>query len=414
MADGGVQFQEAIDFLKGKVNLPTNRWDDLRHGAHARAFSVAGVTRDDMLTDFRTAIEKARVDGTGFKEFQKDFDAIVDRTGWKFKARGGDEQERRAWRARIIYTTNMRTSYMAGRYSQLTDPDVLKYRPYWEYIHSGAKHPRKQHLAWNGLVLAATDPAWKVMFPPNGWGCGCDVEALSARELRGLGKSGPDPSPDLDGYQSADPRTGEPETRYPGIDRGWEYNVGRDWLHGLVPPSLRKPLPSFDPEPVAPPTLPAMPVPAAASKSDVLSDDLEPDVYVNAFLDKFLLQNRQGQFRDRSGGIITVSRALFEQRMPDGTVVALKSGKRGRGQYAAQLADAIINPDEIWVDWAQMKSGIVLRRAYLRRVVMPDGQQLFVRFEWTSKGWVAITGFDTTDAYLQKFRRGALLYQREK
>jgi len=113
-------FAEAIDFLKGKVNLPTQKWDDLRHAAHVRAFSVAGVVRDDMLADFRMAMAKAREKGTGLAEFRKDFDAIVDRTGWQFNARGGTMEERRAWRARIIYKTNMRTSYMAGQIGRHT------------------------------------------------------------------------------------------------------------------------------------------------------------------------------------------------------------------------------------------------------------------------------------------------------
>lgn len=412
---GELPFKEAIDFLQGKVNLPTKKSDDLRHAAQVRAFSVAGVTREDMLADFRRAIEKARSEGTGFNEFRKDFDAIVDRTGWKFNARGETEGERRNWRARIIYTTNMRTSYMAGRWAQLTDPDVLKYRPYLRYVHSGAEHPRKLHLSWNGLVLDATDAAWRVMFPPNGWGCGCDVEALSKRDLARLGKSGPDKAPVFDTYESVDPRTGEPETRYPGIDRGWEYNVGQEWLHGLVPVPLRKPLPAFGTDAPSPAELPSMPVAQPARKADMLAEDLEPEAYINAFLKPFNVKPEgYGYHRDASGGIVTISRALFEQRTAQGEVIALKSGKRGRGQYAALLARSIIEPDEIWVDWAQVKSGVVLRRAYLKRVVMPDGRQLFVRFEWTSKGWVAITGFDTTEAYLQKFRRGALLYRRQK
>lgn len=411
---GEAPFQEAIDFLKGKVNLPTRRWDDLRHAAHVRAFSVAGVTREDMLADFRRAIEKARAEGTGFNEFRKDFDAVVDRTGWKFNAHGETEEERRAWRARIIFTTNMRTSYMAGRFAQLTVPDVLKYRPYWRYVHSGAEHPRKLHLSWNGLVLAATDPAWRVMFPPNGWGCGCDVEALSKRDLARLGKSGPDQAPVFDTYEGVDPRTGEPEIRYPGIDRGWEYNVGEEWLHGLVPEPLRKPLPPFGADMPAPADLPPMPAARPARKGEVLATDLEPEAYVDAFLKPFSIRPEgYGYHRDTSGGIVTISRALFQQRTADGDLVTLASGKDGAGQYAVLLARAIIDPDEIWVDWAQIKSGAVLRRAYLKRVIMPDGRQLFVRFEWTSKGWVALTSFDVTEAYLQQLRRGALLYQRK-
>lgn len=87
MADQ-VPFKEAIEFLQAKVNLPTRRWDDLRHGAHVRGFSVAGVTRDDMLSDFRVAIEKARSEGTGFNEFRKDFDKIVERYGWQYFSHG--------------------------------------------------------------------------------------------------------------------------------------------------------------------------------------------------------------------------------------------------------------------------------------------------------------------------------------
>lgn len=412
MADQ-IPFQEAIDFLAGKVNLPTDRWDDLLTAAHARAFSVAGVTRDDMLTDFRMAIEKARAEGTGFKEFQAAFNEIVDRTGWKFRARGATDEERRAWRARIIYTTNMRTSYMAGRYKQLTDPDVLRYRPYWRYKHSGALHPRKLHLSWNNLILAATDPAWKVMYPPNGWGCGCDVEALSERQMRALGKSGPDQAPIFDAYESVDPRTGDPEWRIPGIDRGWDYNVGEEWLHGFVPAVLRKPLPPLDAQPAVG-NLPELPPPLKAKASQLLAPNLSDAEYAAAFLKQFKLGPEGGYHRDRSGGVIAIGPQLFEQRGPDGTVIASKATKRGRGVFAELLAEAIKNPDEIWVDWAKVKSGAVLRRAYLKRVELPDGRSMFIRFEWTSKGWVSITGFDTTEAYMRKYRAGALLYRRKQ
>lgn len=411
MAD--IPFQEAVDYLKGKVNLPTRRWDDLRHGAHIRAFSVAGVTRDDMLADFRSAIEKARIQGTGFNEFQKDFDAIVERTGWQFFSHGKTEEERRAWRARIIYTTNMRTSYMAGRYAQLMEPDVLKYRPYWQYIHSGALHPRKLHLSWNGLVLRADDAAWAIMYPPNGWGCGCDVEALSERELKALGKTGPDPAPDLGAYQDKDPRTGQPETRYPGIDRGWEYNVGQEWLNGVVPRELHEPLKPFDPDRKPAADLPDLPPATAVGANRLLPEGLSDEAYVGRFMDEFGFGEKgYGYFRDASGGIVTLSQSMFETRDTSGKVTGSKSNKYERGPYMALLADTISAPDEIWADWAAVASGVVLKRSYIRRFVLPDKKALFVRFEWTPKGWIAVTGFQSADRYVRKFRTGALLYRR--
>ncbi|AQZ51919.1 PBECR2 nuclease fold domain-containing protein [Martelella mediterranea] len=413
MADQ-IPFKEAIEFFTGKVNLPTRRHDDLKHAAHVRGFSVAGVTRDDMLTDFKAAMAKAEAAGTGLKEFRKDFDAIVDRTGWRYNSHGKTEEERRAWRARIIYTTNMRTSYMAGRYKQLTDSDVLKYRPYWKYVHSGALHPRKLHLSWNGLVLAATDPAWRIMFPPNGWGCGCDIEALSERQLKALGKDGPDQAPDLRAYQDADPRTGEPETRYPGIDRGWAYNVGEEWLNGVVPSELHKPLPPFDPATKPDPNLPPLPAATAVPAARLLSEGLSDEDYAARFLREFGIDpGGYGYFRDASGGIVTLSERLFLTRDQSGAITGSKANKFDRGPYMLLLADTIRDPDEIWADWARVASGVVLKRSYLRSFLLPDEKSLFVRFEWSSKGWIATTGFQTNARYIRNFRKGAMLYRRK-
>ncbi|MFV9492170.1 hypothetical protein ACNUI5_09110 [Pseudomonas aeruginosa] len=57
-------------------------------------------------------MEKAIADGTTLEEFRRDFDRIVAKYGWSY--RGG-----RNWRSRVIYETNMRGSYMAGRLEQL-------------------------------------------------------------------------------------------------------------------------------------------------------------------------------------------------------------------------------------------------------------------------------------------------------
>jgi hypothetical protein len=411
---GQIPFQEAIDFFRSKVNLPTAKWDDLLRQAQVRAFSVAGMMRDDWLAEIRAAIDKAQVSGAGLKAFQDTFDTFVKRTGWQYYSRGETEEARSAWRAKLIYKTNMRVSYMAGRYKQLTDPDVLKYRPYWRYKHSGNEHPRRLHLSWNGLVLLATDPAWKVMFPPNGFGCGCDVEALSRRQLRALGKTGPDQAPNLSPWQETDPRTGQEETRYIGIDRGWEYNPGMEWLEGVVPKELTKPLPPAIGPRLAQ-TLPAMPPPEPVEPGRLLQAGQSAETYVDAFLGEFgLARNQSMAYRDKSGGIISITQSLFEARDTEGTVLGLKSDKFGRGPYTLLFADAIRDPDEIWIDWVPVRSGIVLRRAYIKRFILPRSKDvMFVRFEWTKDGWIAVTGFEARQGYVDDFRAGSLVYARK-
>jgi uncharacterized protein with gpF-like domain len=157
-------FDEAIDFFQKKINVPTLKWDDLWKGEHAKGFMVAGAYKDDLLGDFRDAVDKAISQGTTLADFRKDFDAIVQRYGWSYHGS-------RNWRSELIYSTNIRTAYAAGRYQQQMDPDVLAQRPYWLYKHGDSRVPRPEHLAWDGLVLPADDPWWNTHYPPNGWGC---------------------------------------------------------------------------------------------------------------------------------------------------------------------------------------------------------------------------------------------------
>lgn len=215
-------FREAIQFFLEKTNLPTTRWQDNYGRSNARAFSVAGAMCDDLIADFREEVTKALTDGTTLEEFRTAFDDIVTRHGWEHVGEPG-------WRARVIYETNLSTAYSAGRYVQMTEPETLAAFPFWEYVHSGARDPRPDHLAWDGLCLAADDPWWDTHYPPNGWGCGCRVRVLSRRGLARRGRTGPDQAPPIVRVPYLDPATGERRMVPAGIDPGFEYNPGKAW-----------------------------------------------------------------------------------------------------------------------------------------------------------------------------------------
>jgi hypothetical protein len=213
-------FAEQLDFFKKKLQLPSERWDDIMRAAHDRAFIVAGAANADLVNDLHGAIQRAIAEGKGIEAFRKDFKQIVLRNGWVGWT-GEGSKAGHAWRTRVIYQTNMSTSYAAGRWKQLTDPDLLSVRPYWRYIHSDlVVHPRPMHLAWDGLVLPHDHPFWRAHFPPNGWGCQCRVSAVDMRaysEAKDAGKAVPP-----EGWDTIDPKTGAP----PGIDHGWDYAPG--------------------------------------------------------------------------------------------------------------------------------------------------------------------------------------------
>jgi len=401
-------FNEAISFFRQKTNLGTAAWTDIWQQQHDKSFVVAGAMRDELVSDFRTAIDQAISEGTGLKAFQSRFDDIVAKHGWSYK--GG-----RGWRSRVIYQTNMQTAYQAGRYAQLTDPDLLKLRPYWQYQHSDfVADPRLEHVAWSGIVLRADNLWWQTHFTPNGWGCMCFITAASERDLKRMGKDGPDQAPVIEwedkvvGVRGPSPRT----VRVPkGIDPGWAYTPGRSWVEGVTPP----PLPGGLLPGASPPTaILARPKPTSVLADRLLPAGLDDQVYITNFLAEFGVgqAERQAFFADVTGEYLVISDALFRQA--DGE---LKIGKRERSPYMLLLADTIKDPDEIWDDWTDKDYGRkrTRRRRYIRywQVEGMDAPGLVV-FETGSEGWVGVSAFSADDVgYIERRgKTGRQVYQR--
>lgn len=212
-------FAEQVAFFRAKLGklVPTKFWDDLQKAEHDRAFMVAGAAKADLLQDLATAVDKAIAEGTSIEAFRKDFFDIVARHGWT-NYTGSGTAAGRAWRTRVIYTTNAQTSYSAGRLAQLRAGNFKL----WVYKHSdGEMYPRPVHESWDGLVLPPDHPFWKQHYPPSGWGCRCYV--LGARGDVSARAMGGDPTKQLpEGWEQIDPKTGEQR----GIDKGWGYMPG--------------------------------------------------------------------------------------------------------------------------------------------------------------------------------------------
>ncbi|WP_149589822.1 phage minor head protein [Tabrizicola flagellatus] len=196
--------------------VPTATWRDLWQAQHDRAFVVAGAMKAELLADLAAAVDKAIADGRTLDEFRRDFRSIVERHGWHgWTGEGSAKGE--AWRTKVIYKTNLATSYAAGRLAQLREGGFA----WFVYRHGASLEPREQHLSWDGLILEADHPFWATHAPPNGWGCSCYITGARSREgaKRVGGKLGKELE---DGWQKVDPRTGAPV----GIDKGWAYAPG--------------------------------------------------------------------------------------------------------------------------------------------------------------------------------------------
>lgn len=402
---GSLPFPEAIEYLRGKSAVDTATWTDIWESEHARAFTVAGATKDNVLTDLHAAITKAIEQGTTLEEFRKDFDAAVARTGWPYK--GG-----RNWRTRVIYETNMRTAYQSGRYQQLQA--IKDRRPYWQYDHSDfVTHPRPEHEAWDGLVLNADDPWWDTHYPPNGWGCRCSVRALSKRDLVRQGKEGPDKAPPLEmeeqtvGVRGASPRTVQVPR---GIDPGWGYNVGKQRPGQSIARTMLEQGDADGQELLRSVTTGFK----AAGRPEKIPlakppKSLGPRLETADEMTKALTEQLGGASKTYRLGDLSFSvdaRALAEH--------IAQTGDFGRSEYFPLIDDAMSNPYEAWLNFeTHSRTGETLLKARLiKGYALRDGRTLLIVTQARNQYLEAITIMPTGDErYINRQRQGALIYK---
>jgi SPP1 gp7 family putative phage head morphogenesis protein len=219
----------AMEFLSKKINLTTDRWDDLKWGEHAHAFTVAHSIEADVVDKIHGLLNKAMADGEAFGTFKKNMLEMMKKEGWYGGAgHKADEKRYINWRIGVIYDTNMSTAYAAEHYRKQLE--IADLRPVWVYHHDPAvSRPREEHLALDGKAFMSDDPFWDTYYPPNGWGCRCYVttKSVSGAERDGveIARSGDDETPppmkDKDGNPVDWQKFGDP---------AWKYNVGREAL----------------------------------------------------------------------------------------------------------------------------------------------------------------------------------------
>lgn len=219
-----VKFKEAISHLKSKIQIPTSHWDDLLGQIHARAFTIAGATKTELLNDLYKDVLKAIDSGETLSEFRKRFDSTVSKHGWSYNGKRG-------WRTQVIYQNNKNTARAAGRWEQQTR--IKNRRPYLLYLTAGDTRVRPKHAKWNYILLPIEHNFWNSHYPPNGWGCRCKVVSLSDADIKRMELT-VTPDSALGDYNKpfieVNQKTGEELERLPGIDLGWDYNPGKAWI----------------------------------------------------------------------------------------------------------------------------------------------------------------------------------------
>jgi len=176
--------KQALDYLKNKKLHPAFSYKDVWNEEHATAFTVAKAMQLDVLSDIKTAVEKAIENGTTFEQFKKEIKPTLMKKGWwgrkemtdPLTGKTVDVQLGSDRRLKTIYSTNLRSAYQKGQYDRTMESDL---HPYLMYKLGASVHHREEHLRWSNLILPKDDPLWNSIMPPNGYGCKCYTVAVT-------------------------------------------------------------------------------------------------------------------------------------------------------------------------------------------------------------------------------------------
>ncbi len=183
--------EQNIEFLKAKKPELSFNYDELMHAAHLKAFTIAKVTKLDLLSDMQDSLIKAQREGKSFEVWKKEIKPTLAKKGWLGKVEVTNEKTGEIktinvnnTRLQRIYNTNMRTANAQGRAKAQY---ALEGDIYLRYIALQDGLTRPSHLKMHGVTLHRDDPFWKTNYPPNGWNCRCVVRAYSKAECERQG-----------------------------------------------------------------------------------------------------------------------------------------------------------------------------------------------------------------------------------
>lgn len=222
-----VPFAQAVKLFDERRIVSRDVFGTMDDAAKKRAFTVAGLASEELLGDAHAELSrqlkassghswkdpatgKWHYEGPILRDFRKFVKKRLESAGWTPANPSHVE---------TVFRTNIASAYSTGRVAEMTQPSVLKRRPYWQIRTVKDDRQRKTHRAADGAVLPADHPFWRVAFPPFGYNCRCKTVSRSQRWV------------DKHGGVSAPP-TGLPD---PGFSSGTDaLVVTGDELKGLA------------------------------------------------------------------------------------------------------------------------------------------------------------------------------------
>jgi SPP1 gp7 family putative phage head morphogenesis protein len=171
-------FAEAVRTFAAKKVIPREMFDDMRAEAKRRAFTVAGLATTHQLKIAKDEVQKALANGDSPHTFAKRLEARFASAGVTGVSTSHAET--------ILQNATM-SAFADGRFAQMTRPEVLSERPYWQVQCRNDQHTRYCHREQHGKVVRGDEVAAAQKRLPWGHRCRCRFVSLTERQVKQRG-----------------------------------------------------------------------------------------------------------------------------------------------------------------------------------------------------------------------------------
>jgi len=184
-----------------------------------------------LVSDIREQVDAAIELGLPYQEFRDTLMPKLVQRGWWGRSmmtdpKTGESKEVQLGstrRLKVIYDTNLRTAHAEGQWARIQESKESL--PFLMYDHTPSANERKEHSAWDGMVLPADDPWILSHFPVKAWGCKCRMTQVGQRQIDRMGlKVSQAPAEKLVEYRNK--RSGEISLVPAGVDPAFNYAPG--------------------------------------------------------------------------------------------------------------------------------------------------------------------------------------------
>ncbi|WP_104750409.1 polymorphic toxin type 50 domain-containing protein [Helicobacter cynogastricus] len=195
-----MSFLEAIDSLMERNPTLIVDGAKFKFNEYLRVFSIAKVARLDIIQDTQNALKKALEQGLSAQQFLKAHPNLVQELGKK--------RLMRVFAQNLIYA-NTRGKML--RYENAPPIADSSDGDGWYFVFHSRHDSRARHLAYDGICLPRKHEFWKTHTPPLDWGCRCEIQMWSERQIKAKGievtKNIPQGSAKEDGHYEPDAPT---------------------------------------------------------------------------------------------------------------------------------------------------------------------------------------------------------------